>query len=120
MPADNNDKKRGSDSCPTKTACYAATCWIPFVGVACLACGDIKCSRSVESQVDELESFLPANIHFDTNEDLSINDKLVLIHVLEENTVPVDNNDISMCLGKYKCYITCVGELCILCEQIKC
>ena len=42
-------ESRGSDSCPAKTACNAATCWIPFVGVACLACDDIKCSRSVES-----------------------------------------------------------------------
>jgi hypothetical protein len=30
-------------SCGSKTACYAASCWVPIIGVACLACNAINC-----------------------------------------------------------------------------
>lgn len=50
LAADGNNRRalRGMDyhrrlSCSEQTACYVASCWVPIVGVACLACKAIDC-----------------------------------------------------------------------------
>ena len=30
-------------SCTDQTACYASTCWVPFLGVSCIGCSSISC-----------------------------------------------------------------------------
>ena len=43
VPTESNSVRRASDSCAAKTACYASVCPIPFLGLACLACSNVKC-----------------------------------------------------------------------------
>ena len=45
---DNSHSELRGSSCAAKTACYASTCWIPFVGIACLACDKINCDRRLD------------------------------------------------------------------------
>ena len=39
------------DTCAARTACYVSTCWVPFVGIACLACDEVRCRREAELDV---------------------------------------------------------------------
>ena len=108
----NSPLVRGS-SCPAKTACYVSTCWIPFVGVACLACDAIQCRRDATENTVSFES------------NLSADQKVRIMEIRAETdpSSPVVRG--SSCTAKTACYVsTCwipfVGVACLACDAIQC
>ena len=106
-----------SGSCSAKTACYAATCWIPFVGVACLACDNIDCGNG---RRDVGSPMLPPGIHFE--EGLTADQQIRLSEIVNS---PVQSLSSGSCAAKTACYAaTCwipfVGVACLACDNIQC
>ena len=108
--------------CPAKVACFASTCWIPIVGLACAACEFVKCDRRLDfaTEVPAAPRQLGSGIQFEDG--LTDSEKAAIARVIDNSHSELRG---SSCLAKTACFAsTCwipfVGIACLACEAIKC
>ena len=125
-------------TCAAKTACYIATCPIPFLGISCLACDAIKCRREAEPvNVDVVAQppqeavtlTLPENLGFEPGltREQAATLYTMLPEIMEAQSAHHSEGVArrSTCAAKTACYIaTCpipiLGISCLACDAIKC